>query len=261
MSRPTVTGGRTMKRVTQTVLGRLDLDLRRRSGIQFGQQWDRDARCLMGSRAARSLLIDVGANIGQTAFTLAKTFPGATIFSFEPVPATFAELRRNTAHLSGVECVNAALSDSAGEAMITIDRDGQNTLLPDVTSSSGRITVSVDTLDAFCARRGIEHIDLLKTDTEGYETSVLRGAHGMFEQGRIDFVLAECDFHPRPNQPHGDFFEIHRMLDSYGFRVVGFYNGGVDGQGWVWGDVLMMRAGVADDMPVTWSPERRVSAS
>lgn len=250
-----------MKRVTQTMLGRFDLDLRRRSAIQFGQHWDYDARCLMRGRAAQPTLVDVGANVGQTALIMAETFSGARIYSFEPVPATFAELRRNTAHLPGVECVNAALSDSAGEAMITIDRDGQNTLLPDVTSSSDRITVPVDTLDGFCAQRGIEHIDLLKTDTEGYETSVLRGAHGMFEQGRIDFVLAECDFIRRPNQPHGDFFEIHRMLDSYGFRIVGFYNGGVDGQGWVWGDVLMMREGVADDMPVTWSPERRVSES
>lgn len=63
--------------------------------------------------------------------------------------------------------------------------------------SSDRAKVRLDTVDAFCAEQGIEHIDLLKTDTEGYETSVLRGANSMFEQGRIDFDLAECDF-PSP---------------------------------------------------------------
>jgi FkbM family methyltransferase len=243
-----------MKRVARKVLNKLGLDVRRHSGVQFGQRWEYDARCLMGSRATHATFLDVGANIGQTALTMAENFSGARIYSFEPVPATFAELRKNTAHLPRVECVNAALSDSSGEAMITTDRDGQNTLLPNVTSSSGRANVRVSTVDDFCAQQGIERIDLLKTDTEGYETSVLRGAHGMFERGRIDFVLAECDFHRRPDEPHGDFFEIHRMLDSHGFRVVGFYNGGVDGQGWVWGDVLMMRAGVADGMPVAWSP-------
>ena len=246
-----------MKRVVRTVLNKFDLDLRRRSGVQFGQRWDYDARCLMGSRAAHATLLDIGANVGQTALIMAETFSGARIYSFEPVPATFAELRKNTAHLSGVACVNVALGDSPGEAMITTDRDGQNTLSPNVTSSSGRANVQVTTVDDFCAQQGSDHIDLLKTDTEGYETSVLRGAEATLNQGRIDFVLAECDFHRRPDEPHGDFFEIHRMLDGHRFRVVGLYNGGVDGQGWVWGDVLMMRSGVADGMSVAWSPHGR----
>lgn len=246
-----------MKRAARSVLSKFDLDLRRRSSLQFGQRWDHDARCLMGGHAAQPTLLDVGANIGQTALIMAETFAGARIYSFEPVQATFTELRKNTAHLPGVECVNVALSDSPGEAMITTDREGQNTLSPSVTSSRGRASVQVSTIDDFCGQHGIEHVDLLKTDTEGHETSVLRGAENMFEQGRIDFVLAECDFHRRPDEPHGDFFEVYEMLDAHGFRVVAFYNGGVDGQGWVWGDVLFMRAGVADDMPVTWSPNRR----
>jgi FkbM family methyltransferase len=238
------------------MLGRFDLDLRRRSNLPFGVRWEHDARCLMGSRATRPTLLDVGANIGQTALRMAETFSDARIYSFEPVPATFATLRQNTAHLPGVECVNAALSDTAGEAMITTSRDGQNTLMVEVVSSD-RVKVPLDTVDAFCEEQGIEHIDLLKIDTEGYETSVLRGANSMFEQCRIDFVLAECDFLRRPQEPHGDFFEIHRMLDSHGLHVVGFYNGGVDALGWVWGDVLMMRDGVAHGMPVACSPHRR----
>jgi hypothetical protein len=46
------------------------------------------------------------------------------------------------------------------------------------------------------------------------------------------------------------------MLAPLGFNMVGFYNGGVDGGGWVWGDMLMMREGVADGMPVVCSPNR-----
>jgi FkbM family methyltransferase len=245
-----------VKRRVQSVLGRFNLDLRRRSNVPFGVRWEHDARCLLGSRATQATLLDVGANIGQTALSLAETFSGARIYSFEPVPATFAALQQNTAHLPGVECVNAALSDAAGEAMITTNRGGRNTLMSEVALSS-RTKVRLDTVDAFCTKRGIEHIDLLKIDTEGYETWVLRGAKIMFEQGRIDFVLAECDFLRRPDEPHGDFFEIHQMLDSHGFRIVSFYTGGVDAHGWVWGNVLMMRDGSADEMPVVCSPNHR----
>jgi FkbM family methyltransferase len=177
------------------------------------------------------------------------------IYSFEPVPATFAKLQKNTTHLTQVECVNLALGEELGEARMTTDRDGQNTLFAGV-SSSGSVIVQVSTIDDFCADRDIQRVDLLKIDTEGFETFVLKGASDMLSRGRIDFVVAECDFIRRPDEPHGDFFEIHAMLAPLGFNMVGFCNGGVDGGGWVWGDMLMMREGVADGMPVVCSPNR-----
>lgn len=42
------------------------------------------------------VIFDVGANIGQTASKFAQSFPKAKIFSFEPVTATFKQLRENT---------------------------------------------------------------------------------------------------------------------------------------------------------------------
>ena len=170
------------------------------------------------------MFVDVGANTGQTALRMAESFPAARIYSFEPVRATFDKLRAITAHVAGVECVNAALGATPGEAMMTTDRNRKNTLVPEVTAGS-RANVRVDTVDNFCAERGIDHIDLLKIDTEGYEASVLEGASHLLQQGRVDFVMAECDFVRRPQEPHGDFFELHRKLDSKGFRVVSFYTG------------------------------------
>jgi FkbM family methyltransferase len=207
-------------------------------------------------RGTQPTLIDVGANIGQTAQRLVQRFPDAAIYSFEPVPATFAELQYNTVSFAGVECVNVALGDAPGEATITTDRQGQNTLMRGV-SSNGKATIRVSTLDAFCAERGIDRIDLLKIDTEGFEMAVLRGSTGMLSNRCVDFVLAECDFIRRYDEPHGDFFEIHDILAQHEFRVVGFYNGGVDGRGWVWGNVLMMRQGCADHMSVSCSPFTR----
>jgi FkbM family methyltransferase len=225
----------------------------RRRNVPFGVDWEQDVCALLGPRAKGATLIDVGANVGQTATSLAAVFPHARIFSFEPVPHLFEQLRGNTAGLPRVECLNAALGASVGSAQMTADRDGQNTLLPGVASGS-TTTVAVDTLDEFVRAREIEHVNVLKIDTEGYESAVLEGAEELLAEGRVDFVLAECDFFRRPEEPHGDFFAIHQRLAAHGYHVVAFYSGGVDHRGWVWGDVLMARPGAVAPMPVSCSP-------
>lgn len=243
-----------MKQQIQSFIGKAGLDLHRLRSVPFGVRWEHDVRCLLNT-TRRLTLIDVGANVGQTAQRMVRAFPNSTIYSFEPVPATFAKLQQNTAHLTQVECVNAALGDEPGEASMTTDRGGQNTLIAGV-SSNGSAIARVRTLDDFCADRDIQRVDLFKIDTEGFETFVLNGASDMLSKGRIDFVVAECDFTRRPDEPHGDFFEIHAMLAPLGFNMIGLYNGGVDERGWIWGDMLMMREGTAGGIPVVCSPNR-----
>ena len=219
---------------------------KRKTSIPFGAYWEDDIWGLTQGRTAMTI-VDVGANIGQTAHKLVQRFPDATVYSFEPVPTTFAELKANTADLSDVHCIHCALGDFVGQAQITTHRGGRNSVFSVAGAAAESTTaIHVNTLDAFCAENRLDHIDVLKIDTEGFEPSVLRGAGQLFSDDRIDFVVAECDFFRRANQPHGDFLEIHELLAGHGFHVVGFYNGGVDGRGWIWGDVLMMREGCVD---------------
>jgi hypothetical protein len=77
-------------------------------------------------------------------------------------------------------------------------------------STQVKSTVDVNTVDAFCADRKTDRIDFLKIDTEGFEAPVLRESEEILPGGRVDFVLAECDFIRRWYEPHGDFFEISR---------------------------------------------------
>ena len=51
--------------------------------------------------------------------------------------------------------------------------------------------VEIVSLDEFARSRGIEHIDLLKIDTEGAELDVLRGARELIEAGRVGAVQFE----------------------------------------------------------------------
>jgi FkbM family methyltransferase len=234
----------------QATVGIFGVHLARKINMPFGVDKITDIAALCPKPR---VIFDVGANVGQTVDELRSTFAEASIYSFEPVPSTFEALLANTRRYRGVECIPCALGEMAGSASITdSSTSGQNTLNTSAKPGSPTVDVKVDTIDAFCKARGIEVIDVLKIDTEGFEMSVLRGARGMLKQGSIGFVLAECEFTPNPAEPHGDFFEIAPFLLGLGYRLVAFYSGGVDGDGWRWGDVLFMRpAGVR---PVVCSP-------
>ena len=53
------------------------------------------------------------------------------------------------------------------------------------------LTVDCVTIDSFCRRSGITAIDVLKTDTEGFDLSVLKGASDMLARGGVKFVFTE----------------------------------------------------------------------
>jgi FkbM family methyltransferase len=205
----------------------------------------------------------VGANTGQTALTLSSRFPETRIYCFEPIPSTFEQLARNTAAKTRIESICCALGAEPGSGKMTTEPlSVSNTLLVETHTDAKRQTlteVKVDTVDSFCAARGLQRVDLLKTDTEGYEMKVLHGSKQLLQERRIEFVLAECDFFRRTNEPHGDFTEICQYLSAFGYRVVAFYSGGVDNLGWVWGDVLFRECSGKAPGRVACSPFDRLS--
>ena len=242
-------------KLIQATVGVFGVYLARKINMPFGVDKITDIAALC---PRPRVIFDVGANVGQTVDELRSIFAEASIYSFEPVPSTFKALIANTRRYRGVECIPCALGDTPGTASITDSgTSGQNTLNTSAKPGAPTVEVKVDTIDAFCVAHGIEAIDVLKIDTEGFEMSVLRGARGMLEHGSIGFVLAECEFTPNPAEPHGDFFEIAPFMMGLGYRVVAFYSGGVDGGGWRWGDVLFMRP--AGTRPVFCSPYAQIA--
>jgi len=70
-------------------------------------------------------------------------------------------------------------------------------------------TVEATTIDAYMAQAGIDTIDLLKIDTEGFDINVLRGAKGALGRGAIkaiQFEFIPADIAMRVTMR--DFFEI-----------------------------------------------------
>jgi FkbM family methyltransferase len=183
-------------------------------------------RCFPGY--APGIVLDIGANIGQTAVTLAQRFPSADIYSLEPFPAVFAGLKAKTAAYPRIRCCNLACGASPGVAVFRRDTDPTMGRLDfsarqdaEPAQSDGT-QVKVTTVDAFCGDNRLERIGFLKIDTEGGDLDVLRGAEGMLAAASIDFVEVEAGMN-RDNHYHVPMFELVGFMESKGYRLFGLY--------------------------------------
>jgi len=235
-----------IKELTKAVFRSFGLDLRPARNIPFGVEWYHDIQYF--TKASKlEIILDVGANIGQTALSLSKHFSDSLIYCFEPVPSTFEELVTSTKALPKVKAINQALGEKINRVPMTAKPLAeQNTLVINGNKSTSgdceTVLVDVNTLDNFCQSNKIDKINLLKIDTEGYEMNVLKGAQQLLSAHKIDYIVVECDFFRRSNEPHGDFFEVFNYLKSWEYNVVSFYTGGIDACGWKWGDVLFKKS-------------------
>jgi FkbM family methyltransferase len=171
------------------------------------------------------VMFDVGANVGDTALELAARHPAAVIHAFEPVRETFALLAANihaVTQITGHQFAVGALSETSEIRLY--EGTVNNSLKPHEGSvSRGTQQVTVVTLDDFCRQQGIERIDFLKIDTEGFDLEVVRGANILFQQHRIGVVVAEVGFSP-DNMKHVSFCVFLQEMQIRGMELFGIYD-------------------------------------
>jgi FkbM family methyltransferase len=143
------------------------------------------------------IIFDVGANIGTYTKATLSICPAAKIFAFEPHPVTFQRLCQNVGADAtvlnvalGDQCGVTTLYDFADQPFSTAASLNQGVVsLPERGVVEHRVEVT--TVDEVCKLRQIDHIALLKLDTEGTELKVLRGATRMLAENRIGMIQFE----------------------------------------------------------------------
>jgi FkbM family methyltransferase len=160
----------------------------------------RDVRVLDSYDATRFItpgmtVVDAGANIGMFSL-LANGLVGSSgqVYAVEPVPGNLQCLEQclERNQLTRVKTCGTALgaengalalslSSSSGKHSAALDRGGP------------QITVPQRRLDDLVEEWGLDRLDFLKIDVEGYEPQVLRGAAGCISKFRP--VLAVAAYH------------------------------------------------------------------
>ena len=173
------------------------------------------------------VIFDVGANTGQTAVKLRNWFPNSVIHSFEPVEDSYKTLSKNIAQFENIQAHNKALGSSIGQAEINILADSTMSSLDMIKSDKDlflrKEMISISTVDQMMQDLNIDHLDLLKIDTEGYDLEVLKGAKSSLENGKISFLQVEAGMNPF-NDRHVPLEYFNEFLKPYEFLPFGLYD-------------------------------------
>ena len=172
-------------------------------------------RLFLQRMSARGLtnVFDVGANIGDWVAEVLHFSKTATVYCYEAIPTTYAELTANVTD-PRAHVFNKALSNVPGALEFNASNLSVVSSVYDVhrfddTLTVTKVTVPAETGDAECARLGIAHIDLLKVDTEGHDLTVLRGFDAMLARGAIDVIQFEYNiFTLLAREALFDFYEF-----------------------------------------------------
>jgi FkbM family methyltransferase len=125
------------------------------------------------------VFVDVGANVGTYAMVLARHVESSgKVIAVEPHPVTHARLafNRTASNFTQVTLVAAAAGPSDGELLI--ETDGDNLGASHIVTgerTGNAIKVPSLRLQRILGEAGVDHVDALKIDVEGYEDRVLTG--------------------------------------------------------------------------------------
>ena len=191
-------------------------------------------------------IFDIGANLGQSVDHFRETLQNPIIHSFEPSPATYAKLSTRCRCMPGVKTWNYGVGSCKATLPFTenICSDMSSFLEPG-ESCWGKVekvtNVEVLTLDSFVKEQGVEYVHVLKSDTQGYDFEVFKGAEELMNEERIGLIYFEFIFSDMyKNLPA--FHEVFRFLTAHRFSLVSFYKSHFQQDLVSWADALFINA-------------------
>lgn len=198
---------------------------------RLGLVHDRDLRVLQQLVTKQQpVILDIGANIGQSILSIKRILPRAQIVSFEPNPTLYPDLARLEKRFDGVVVRQFGLGDRSGLfdlywpvyrgrpmlALASITREGATIWWgPRAIYGFNANDLTID--HAVCTVCRMDDLDLcpdvIKIDTEGNDDAVLAGGLETIRAHR-PIILVE-----------GISPDLERRLDELRYRSVSVHRG------------------------------------
>lgn len=199
--------------------GRAKRNFFRKRENRWGQDFIDDVQKRLPN--SPKVIFDVGGHFGESALRFSDAFAKATVYTFEPSPENFAQMESMLYGKPSVARFNIAIGSQEGRAEFFYNKNHSS--MSRIEGGAGdRTYVQVTTVDMFMEKNGIDGIDILKIDTEGYEIEVLNGARKSIDAAKISLIRIECGLDP-DDQYHINLRQIMEFLEPKGFRIFGFY--------------------------------------
>jgi|GEM_PF-3500416 methyltransferase, FkbM family len=181
----------------------------------YGRPYDMPG--MTGLRAG-DVVADCGANLGV--FSAYAASRGCAVHAFEPIPELAGLMEKTAALYPGkIHIHRAAVGAEEGECAFAVSRLNAAWNVKGDTDSDGHeadsVTVRITSLDRFVAVHNLPALDYIKSDIEGDERNLLRGARGVLR--RFAPKLALSSYH-LPDDPQAMEAEILRANPDYRVR-------------------------------------------
>ena len=188
----------------------------------------------------RAVFVEIGSNDGEQhdhlqPFILSSAWRGVMV---EPVPYVFERLRRNYGDAAGISLDNSAIGDRDGrrpfyylaeasdeerealpgwydgigsfsrEAVLSHARE-----IPDIESRVVQKELPTITYESLCQKHGLDKVDLLLIDVEGYDRDLIRAID--FDRGLPRLVVYE-HYHLAPDERE----ECRAHMEGLGYETM-----------------------------------------
>jgi 2-O-methyltransferase len=150
------------------------------------------------------VIIEVGANCGQTTVEMLRAMPRARIYAFEPDPRAIAKFHAAVTHPNvhlyecAIGATNGSISfyqSSGGEELPgysqgwdqsgSIRRPNSHLTVWPWVKFEKQITVPITTLDAWSEQHHVEKADFIWADVQGAESDLIEGAGRFLRASRF----------------------------------------------------------------------------
>lgn len=161
------------------------------------------------------VVLDAGANCGAATVFFAANYPDAVVHAFEPGADALLLLEHNTRDLPNVRINPVGLHSQDQEVLLY--RGGtdisNSSIFPVGDTTAETESIQVRSAAGWLREHSIEHVDILKLDTEGCEVPILEdlGA-SMIEKIKVVYL----EYHSEPDRKRLD-----ELLDASHLLVFG----------------------------------------
>ena len=202
------------------------------------------------------IIIDVGANEGQSINRFSLIFNDCIIHSFEPIKKCFDRMIKYYPNKKFIKN-NYALSDKNTNKKFFINKHSYTSSFSKINKNYNEFNkknkivktseVKTLTLDTYINLYNIKKIDILKIDTQGHELHILKGAKNVLKKSIINFIEVEiilCNYYEININLH----EVDNIMYKNNYNLFSLQNFSYDKNSQIrWFDMLYINRNFYND--------------
>jgi FkbM family methyltransferase len=189
-------------------------------GHSNGERW------ILSLLKENSTVFDVGFHDGASCEEILNICPTARIKAFDPSTFARKKFEEKFSEDNRIELMGVALSSKPSTAKFHDYDNMCNSLAirKDVVMDlKASYDVVVDTIDNVCKSQGVEMVDFMKIDVEGFDLDVLEGSRDMLKEQKIALFIFEFASGWAANRRY--LWEVDEFFKDKPYSLYRLFNG------------------------------------